>query len=766
MKPLFDVCLITHNEAETLPRAIASLREFWTRGGIVNVCDTGSTDGTANLARSLGCNVKEVGEIYKRSITVEEAATIDNLFLESNEMSIVSPGGTYFSFAEARNDAVRMCKSDWVMSMDADEIVTSMNIDKINELIISELYTRFEYNFVFSHDHWGKEFVKFVQSKFYNNRHCQWEGTIHEMVCPITTLRPYLLTEDIYKLEHFQNPQTNRTGVLRGLAVDCLRNPTKHRNSHYFAREMWWNGRPWSAAKEFNRHIDLWGGSDYERMESMLYLGDIHGAMEQPKEQIEWVHKAAALQPLRREPIFRLAEIYKRRNQATQAKVYASAALTFQWDPSYGTNKEFWENEPHEIMYWACGWTGDLQGARTHILKCFEYQPYNPIYQRDTQYYFDYAATTVQGWMAFPEQLFLFNNAKNMESVIELGSWKGASTWALCKSGCPSITAIDHWKGSKEEAEAHAEASNGTVFEQFKKNMAGFDNLKYINGDINEVVDTIADRSVDMVFIDAGHSYEEVRNDIRKWKPKAKILLCGHDYGYAWPEVIQAVDEELGEIDGVAHTIWYKWMVKPRVSICVPSLGRPDKLRRLLNSIKEHADYDNYEVIVGADEPIPNNVGAPKMLTKLVAKSQGELVMFLGNDCVAKPGFLREAVWAMARNFPDLDGMVGLNDEYWPKGAVAPHWMASKKLLPHLDGEFFHTGYKHLGCDNELMFRVESIGKYAFADKAKIFHDHPMVTGWNNIDKYYENVYNGPNKEAEHNYYMERAKKYGFEKRF
>jgi len=58
----------------------------------------------------------------------------------------------------------------------------------------------------------------------------------------------------------------------------------------------------------------------------------------------------------------------------------------------------------------------------------------------------------------------------------------------------------------------------------------------------------VRDRSLDFVFLDANHSYEYVRDDIRRWRPKLKAggLLAGHDYGNPhnprWG-VTRAVDE-------------------------------------------------------------------------------------------------------------------------------------------------------------------------------------------------------------------------------
>lgn len=766
-KPLFSVVLIARNESQTLPHAIESLKEFMARGGDVNVVDTGSTDGTAELARSLGCRVKEVGEIFRHTITQNEADAINSRFVVENEAPVLRAGESYFDFASARNESNAMADCDMVCTMDCDEVITKLDIDIIDQYI-RDGFTQFEYNFVFSHAPDGSELVKFIQSKFYSRVHNQWVGIIHEMVTNKDSNNPSkikLLEEHEFKLEHWQNEATNRTGYLRGLAIDCFNHQEKDRNSHYFARELWWTGRPWSAAKEFKRHIDM-NGWPAEKAESMLFLADIYGAMEKPEEQLAWCHKALDTEPNRREPLLKLAQIYQRRNMPVPANYYATAALELPWYPFYGANVKFYTNEPHEILFWAKSWLNDMDGARKHLLKCLEYQRENPIYLAATGFFFGYQSPDIKGWFSYPEQLFLYKAGKLMETFVELGSWKGKSTHALLSSGCPKVVAIDHWKGSEFEPEAHVEAKSGSVFEEFKKNVGHFENLDYMNANINDAVKLFPDKSVDAVFIDAGHTYEEVKNDIRKWKGKAKILLCGHDYCAGWPGVIQAVDEELGGPDEVHDTLWVKWINKPKVSICIPTLGRPEKLHRLLETIKQNAGYDNYEIIVKADEMPPNNVGAPKMLKKCVDESTGELVMFLGNDVIPKPNFLREAVWEMIRRFPDLDGMVGLNDNYWQEQHVAPHFLISKKLLPHLEGEFFHTGYNHTGCDNELRARVEMIGKYTFGRKAEIFHDHPMMAGSRaEMDGLYEQAYTGPRHEADDRLYEERARRYGFANR-
>lgn len=64
----------------------------------------------------------------------------------------------------------------------------------------------------------------------------------------------------------------------------------------------------------------------------------------------------------------------------------------------------------------------------------------------------------------------------------------------------------------------------------------------------NEAVAIIPDESLDLVFIDANHSYENVKEDIEIWKSKIRKggILSGHDYEHRmFKGVKEAVDDSL-----------------------------------------------------------------------------------------------------------------------------------------------------------------------------------------------------------------------------
>jgi predicted O-methyltransferase YrrM len=83
------------------------------------------------------------------------------------------------------------------------------------------------------------------------------------------------------------------------------------------------------------------------------------------------------------------------------------------------------------------------------------------------------------------------------------------------------------------------------------------DRLIPIRGYSHDVASQIPNNSVDLVFIDANHSYEFVKNDIVDYKPKIKTggLLSGHDIDY--PGVNRAVNELFEQYDVGPNYVWF-----------------------------------------------------------------------------------------------------------------------------------------------------------------------------------------------------------------
>lgn len=169
-------------------------------------------------------------------------------------------------------------------------------------------------------------------------------------------------------------------------------------------------------------------------------------------------------------------------------------------------------------------------------------------------------------------------------------------------------------------------------------------------------------------------------------------------------------------------------MQSNNVTIIIPYI-RPEKLKNCIEAIQA----DGFEGTIYALQDIAH-VGCPRMVKHMMENVKTDLVMFLGDDTVPEPGLMGAALEVMEL-LPDGMGVVGLNTD----GESKQHWMAHKSMLPLLDGEFFHTGYKHCFCDDELRDRAQELKRWAYATKAKVKHDHPIKTG--ETDTSYDSAY-------------------------
>jgi hypothetical protein len=193
--------------------------------------------------------------------------------------------------------------------------------------------------------------------------------------------------------------------------------------------------------------------------------------------------------------------------------------------------------------------------------------------------------------------------------------------------------------------------------------------------------------------------------------------------------------------------------ITPLVSIIIPVI-RPENMPFLVKTIQKQANVHEavYEILTAEDK---DRIGCPKMVKALTDKSRGSMVMFLGDDCIPWKGFLKYAIEAMD-TLPDRWGLVGLNDMHHDGNKLATHWMAHKRLLKPLGGEFFHTGYTHCFSDQELNHRAKELGRYVWAEKAKIKHRNPIIDENYKLDDDYRRVYAQDVFEADRQLFIKR----------
>ncbi len=154
-----------------------------------------------------------------------------------------------------------------------------------------------------------------------------------------------------------------------------------------------------------------------------------------------------------------------------------------------------------------------------------------------------------ENWFTYPNLYSSFvNRLKNNSIIVEVGTWKGKSAAYIgveILNSKKNITlyCVDTWLGNPLNGQVDGSETD-SLYNLFLSNIQPVkDIIIPIRKTSTEAVKQFNNESIDVVFIDADHSYEAVKNDIKLWEPKVKKsgILAGHDYHHY--DVKQAVNE-------------------------------------------------------------------------------------------------------------------------------------------------------------------------------------------------------------------------------
>jgi MMP 1-O-methyltransferase len=171
------------------------------------------------------------------------------------------------------------------------------------------------------------------------------------------------------------------------------------------------------------------------------------------------------------------------------------------------------------------------------------------------------AYKAIEGWLTEYEAYGLYSIARKIKNdgiIVEIGSWKGKSTYCLARgSKKAKVYAIDPFNGEGEPGSKEIyEQTKGEnpLIEQFTftmRKLGVLHNITPLIGFSNQFVNNF--NEIDFLFIDGDHSIEGCDYDYKSFSPLVKVggYIAFHDYdlerndlGPTW-----VINNRLGESD-------------------------------------------------------------------------------------------------------------------------------------------------------------------------------------------------------------------------
>ena len=215
-----SVAMIVKNESEVLERCLVSISGLYDELIIV---DTGSTDDTVEIAK------KHDAKIY--------------------HFDWIS------DFSAARNFSFSKCTCDFIMWLDADDVIKHKDYLLIKDYLQRDDWDALLCKYIYSHDsNDNPELILRRHRIVRNDKSVMWHDEVHEyMTFNLATV----ITTDI-EVHHYRTAKGFEKNIGRNLAIleKMYENRTNERHTYYYARELADAGKIDEAIVVFSDYIN------------------------------------------------------------------------------------------------------------------------------------------------------------------------------------------------------------------------------------------------------------------------------------------------------------------------------------------------------------------------------------------------------------------------------------------------------------------------------------------------------------------------------
>lgn len=373
---LLSICVIAKNEEKTIPRLVKSLEGHYDQFVLV---DTGSRDGTIEVARGLGL------EVYK---------------YEWNN-----------SFSQARNYSCSFARGEWIFCPDCDEVVKNPSefyefLKKVKPSTNQvALYLHTDWNYA------GKPSNIFPAHRCFRRGTHKWVGDLHEYLSPISGVKTITELCRTAWFEHHPENHKDRSWYIDVLRDQANKNPEDPRWLHYMGREALFRGFYVEALSYFERCLRYhqW---DTERAQTRIYMADCYIYLNEIEKAEEQLVLSLKEDPTRRDAYFKLGELYREQNKHSRAVVWYRACTAIPKTMStYFTNEDLYGALPFLRMAYSYWYLGDMKQALEAFNIAKEKEPDMPEII-DNSHYFDFPLVSIIIPTRFKDQ--------NLETCLNL----------------------------------------------------------------------------------------------------------------------------------------------------------------------------------------------------------------------------------------------------------------------------------------------------------------------------------------------------------
>ncbi len=302
-RPRTNICLnmIVKNEEKVLPRLLRSVKDYIDYYVIV---DTGSADDTIDLIKREMAEYGVDGEVHERE---------------------------WVNFGVNRQQALELAvkagKADWLLFIDADE-----ELGVSDPTFFEKLEPGVSYDLEKHHSN-----IRYAVPHLINIRETRWkwEGPVHNYLVNLGGSKQRGLLEHVWIIYHTgegakSHGMTQEQKYLRDaqlLVEDLRQHPDNARSQYYLGQSYRHAGHLEQAYEAYGRRITMKGWAE-ETFMAQLEVGRIAILLGKPEEVVlRDLLAAYDMRPIRAEPLYELAQYFRRKKMYGKAYLFAKAGV-------------------------------------------------------------------------------------------------------------------------------------------------------------------------------------------------------------------------------------------------------------------------------------------------------------------------------------------------------------------------------------------------------------------------------------------------------